>query len=154
MSRSHAIALKRSTPEHDKIRANVALTSMPSHCLKPRATDLNLALTSHPCSSTFHRYTHMASITFATICYIGVGAKVPACRKPSNSCCMKCRHVSAWGVFSTLDTFFGVGRSDACAVDRSDESFEAPCWRTISSIASPFARIETITAWFIGRTWR
>ena len=66
---------------------------------------------------------------------------------------MKCRHVSAWGVFSTLDTFFGVGRSDACAVGRSGESFEGPCWRTISSIASPFASIDTITAWFIGRTW-
>ena len=29
---------------------------------------------------------------------------------------MKCRHVTAWGNFSTLDTLFGVGRSDACAV--------------------------------------
>ena len=66
---------------------------------------------------------------------------------------MKCRHVSAWGDFSTLDTFFGVGRSNACAVGRSGKSFEAPCWRTISSVASPFASIDTITAWFIGRTW-
>ena len=57
---------------------------------------------------------------------------------------MKCRHVSAWGDLSTLDTFFGVGRSDACAVGRSSESFEVPCWWTISLVASPF----------IGRTWR
>ena len=65
---------------------------------------------------------------------------------------MKYRHISAWGDFSTLDTLFGVGRSDACAVGRSDESFEAPCWRTTSSVASPFASIDTIAAWFISRT--
>ena len=62
--------------------------------------------------------------------------------------------MSAWGDFSTSDTFFGVGRSDACAVTRSGESFEAPCWRTISLVASPFASIDTIAAWSNGRPWR
>ena len=134
--------------------ANVSLASMPSHCLKPGATNLHLALTTQTCSSIFHLYTNMTSIMFATICYIGAGAKVPACRRLFKSCCMKCRHVSACGDFSTVDTFFGVGRSDACAVGRSGESFEAPSWRTISLVASPFASIDTIAAWFIGRTWR
>ena len=119
-----------------------------------RATNLHLALTTQTYSSIFHLYTHMTSITLATICYIGAGAKVPAWRRPLNSCCMKCRHVTAWGNFSTLDTLFGVGRSDAFAVGRSGESLEVPCWRTISSVASPFASIDAITAWFIGRTWR
>ena len=39
--------------------------------------------------------------------------------------------MSARGDFSTSDTLFGVGGSDACAVGRSGESFEAVCWRTI-----------------------
>ena len=67
---------------------------------------------------------------------------------------MKCRHVSACGDLSTLDTFFGVGRSDTRAVSRSSESFEVPCWWTISLVASPFASIDTTAAWLIGRTWR
>ena len=62
--------------------------------------------------------------------------------------------MSAWGDFSTSDTLFGVGRSDACAVGRSGESLEAPCWRTISLVASPFASIDTIAAWSNGRPWR
>ena len=66
--------------------------------------------------------------------------------------------MSAWGDFSTSDTLLGVGRSDACAVGRSGESSEAPCWRTISLVASPFANIETIAAWSNasrnGITWR
>ena len=39
--------------------------------------------------------------------------------------------MSAWGDFSTSDTLFGVGRSDACAVGRSGESLEAPWWHKI-----------------------
>ena len=39
--------------------------------------------------------------------------------------------MSAWGDFSTSDTLFGVGRSDACAVGGSGESLEAPCWHKI-----------------------
>ena len=60
----------------------------------------------------------------------------------------------AWGDFSTLDTLFGVGRSDACAVGRFGEYFEAPCWRTVSLIASPFASIDAIAARSNGRPWR
>ena len=48
----------------------------------------------------------------------------------------------------------GVGRSDACAVGRSGESLEAPCWRTISLVASPFANIDAKAAWSNGRPWR
>ena len=59
--------------------------------------------------------------------------------------------MSAWGDFSTLDTLFGVGRSDACAVGRPGYAFEASCWRTISLVASPFARVDTIAAWSNGR---
>ena len=62
--------------------------------------------------------------------------------------------MSAWGDFSTSDTLLGVGRSDACAVGRSSESLEAPCWRTISLVASPFANIYTIAAWSNGIPWR
>ena len=62
--------------------------------------------------------------------------------------------MSAWGDFSTSGTLLGVGRSDACAVDRSGESLEAPCWRTIPLVASPFASIDIITAWPNGRPWR
>ena len=58
--------------------------------------------------------------------------------------------MSAWGDFSTSDTLLGVGGSDACAVGRSGESLEAPCWRTISLVASPLASIHTIAAWFNG----
>ena len=54
---------------------------------------------------------------------------------------------------STSDILFGVGRSDACAVGRSGESFEASCWRTISLVASPFVSIDTIAACSIGRLW-
>ena len=59
--------------------------------------------------------------------------------------------MSAGGDFSTSDTLFGVARSDACVVGRSGESFEAPCWRTISLVDSPFANTETIDVWFNGR---
>ena len=62
--------------------------------------------------------------------------------------------MSVWGAFYTSDTLLGVGRSDACAVDRSGESLEAPCWRTISLVASPFASIDTIAAWSNGIPWR
>ena len=62
--------------------------------------------------------------------------------------------MSAWGDVSTSDTLLGVGRSYACAVGRSGESLEAPCWRTISLVASPFASIDTIAAWSNGRPWR
>ena len=62
--------------------------------------------------------------------------------------------MSAWGDFSTSDTLFGVGRSDACAVGRSGESLEAPCGRTISLAALPFASIDTKAAWSNGRSWR
>ena len=62
--------------------------------------------------------------------------------------------MSAWGDVSTSDTLFGVGRSDACAVVRSGESFDASCWRTFSLVALPFARIDTIAAWSNGRPWR
>ena len=58
--------------------------------------------------------------------------------------------MSAWGDFSTSDTLFGVGRSDACAVGRSGESLEAPYWRTISLVASPLASIDTMAAWSNG----
>ena len=58
--------------------------------------------------------------------------------------------MSAWGDLSTSDTLLGVGRFDACAVGRSGESLEAQCWRTISLVASPFASIDTIAAWFNG----
>ena len=34
------------------------------------------------------------------------------------------------------------------------ESLEAPCRRTLSSVASPFSSIDTIAAWFNGRPWR
>ena len=67
---------------------------------------------------------------------------------------MECRHVSAWGAVSTSDTLLGVGRSGACAVGSSGVSLEAPCWRTISLVASPFASIDTIAAWSNGRIWR
>ena len=56
--------------------------------------------------------------------------------------------MSARGDVSTSDTLFGVGRSDACADDRSGE---APCWRTISFITSPFSSINTMAAWFNDR---
>ena len=62
--------------------------------------------------------------------------------------------MSAWGDFSTSDTLLGVGRSDACVVGRSGESLEAPCWRTISLVALPFASIDTIAAWSDGIPWR
>ena len=42
--------------------------------------------------------------------------------------------MSEWGDFSTSETLFGVGRSDACAVGRSIESLEAPCWHKIEII--------------------
>ena len=64
----HAIALKRRTQELDTVGANVSLKYTPSRCLKPPATNLDSAFTTHPCSSTFHVYTHLASITFATDC--------------------------------------------------------------------------------------
>ena len=50
--------------------------------------------------------------------------------------------MSAWGDISTSDTLLGVGRSDACAVGRSSEYLKAPCWRTISLVASPLASID------------
>ena len=62
--------------------------------------------------------------------------------------------MSTWDDVSTSDTLLGVVRSVACAVGRSGESLERPCWRTISLIASPFASIDTIAAWFNGRSWR
>ena len=62
--------------------------------------------------------------------------------------------MSAWGDVSTSDTLLDVGRSYACAVGRSGESLKAPCWRTISLVASPFASIDTIAAWSNGRPWR
>ena len=62
--------------------------------------------------------------------------------------------MSAWGDFSTSDTLLSVVRSDACAVGRSGESLEAPCWRTISLVASSFASINTIAAWSNGIPWR
>ena len=65
-SHSHAIALKRRTQELDTVEANVSLKYTPSRCLKPRATNLDLAFTTHPWSSASHVYTHLASITFAT----------------------------------------------------------------------------------------
>ena len=58
--------------------------------------------------------------------------------------------MSAWGDFSTSDTLSGVGRSDACAIDKSGESLEAPCRRIISLVASPSASIDTIAAWSNG----
>ena len=61
--------------------------------------------------------------------------------------------MSAWGDFSTLDTLLGVVRTDACAVGRSGESMEVPCWRTISLVASAFANIDTIAAWSNGIPW-
>ena len=73
------MALNRRTQELDTVEANVSLKSTPSHCLKPRVTNLDFALTTQPCSSTFHVYTHMASITLTTDCYAGAGAKVLAC---------------------------------------------------------------------------
>ena len=57
----------------------------------------------------------------------------------------------AWGDSSTSDTLLDVGRSDACAVGRSGKYLEAPCWRTISLVASPFASIDTIAAWSNGK---
>ena len=39
-------------------------------------------------------------------------------------------------------------------VGRSGESSEAPCWRKISLVGSPFASIDTIAAWSNGRLWR
>ena len=63
--------------------------------------------------------------------------------------------MSARGDFSTSGTLLlGIGRSDACEVGRSGESLEAPCWRTISLVASPFASIDTIAAWSNGIPWR
>ena len=62
--------------------------------------------------------------------------------------------MSAWDDFSTSETLLGVGRSDSCAVGRSGESLEAPCWRIISLVASPFASIDTIAAWSNGIPWR
>ena len=62
--------------------------------------------------------------------------------------------MSAWGGFSASDTLLGVGRSDSCAVGRSGEPLEAPCWRTISLVAAPFASIDTIAAWSNGRPWQ
>ena len=62
--------------------------------------------------------------------------------------------MSALGDFSTSDTLLGVGRSNACAVGRFGESLEAPCWRTISLVASPFASIDTMAAWSNGIPWR
>ena len=62
--------------------------------------------------------------------------------------------MSAWGDFFTSDTLLGVVRSDACAVGRSGESLGAPCWRTISLVASPFASIDTISAWSNSIPWR
>ena len=62
--------------------------------------------------------------------------------------------MSAWGDFSTSGTLLGVVRSDACAVGRSGESLGAPCWRTSSLDASPFASIDTIAAWSSGIPWR
>ena len=47
-----------------------------------------------------------------------------------------------------------MGRSDACAVGSSGESFEALCWRTISLVDSLFASIDTIAAWSYCRPWR
>ena len=115
--------------------------SIPSRCLKPRATSLDLAFTTHPCSSTFQVYTHLASITLSAGCYIG--AKVPACSRPWNSLFMECRHMFACGHVSASITFFGVGRSDARAVGRSGE---APCSCMISCIASPLSNIDTRAA--------
>ena len=62
--------------------------------------------------------------------------------------------MSAWGDFSTSDILLGVSRSDACAIGRFGESLEAPCWRTISLVASPFASIDTLAAGSNGRLWR
>ena len=62
--------------------------------------------------------------------------------------------MSAWGDFSTSDTLLCVGMSDACAVGRSGEFLEAPCWRRVWLVASPFASIDTIAAWSNGRLWR
>ena len=105
---------------------------------QPRATSLNLAFTTHPCSSTSQVYTHLASITLSAGCYIG--AKVPACNRPWNSLFMECRHMFACGEVSASITFAGVGRSDARAVSRSGE---APCSCMISCIASPLSNIDT-----------
>ena len=58
--------------------------------------------------------------------------------------------MSAWGDFSTSDTLLGAVRSDAYAVGRSGKSLEGPCWRSISLVASLFASIDTIAAWFNG----
>ena len=62
--------------------------------------------------------------------------------------------MSAWNDFSASDTLLGVDRYDECAVVRSGESLEAPCWRTIPLVASPFASIDTIVAWSNGTPWR
>ena len=132
---------KRRTQERDTVRANISPKSIPSRCWKPRATSLNLAFTTHPCSSTFQVYTHLASITLSTGCY--TGANVPACKRPWNSLFMECRHMFACGEVSASITFTGVGRSDARAVGRSGE---APCSCMISCIASPLSNIETRAA--------
>ena len=58
--------------------------------------------------------------------------------------------MSTWRDFSTSDTLFGLSESDACAVGRSGESFEAQCWRTISLVVSPFSSNDTIAAWSNG----
>ena len=74
--------------------------------LEAYATSLDLAFTTHPYSSTFQVYTHLASITLSTSCYIG--AKVPACSRPWNSLFMECRHMFACGDVSASITFAGV----------------------------------------------
>ena len=90
-SSSRAITFSKRTHELDTVGANVSPKSIPSRCLKPRPTSLDLAFTIHPCSSVFHVYTHFASITFSNGCY--TGAKVPACSKPWNNLFIDCRHI-------------------------------------------------------------
>ena len=84
-SHSHAITLSRRAHELDTVGANVSLKSIPSCHLKPRSTNLDFALTSHPCSPVFHVYTYYAFITFATGRYTGGGVNIPACNRIPNS---------------------------------------------------------------------
>ena len=148
-SHSRAIARRRRTQKPDTVGANVLPKSIPSRCLKPRATSHDLSLTTHPCLSTIQVYTHLASITFSADCYIG--AKVPACSRPWNSLFMECRHISACDDVSASNTLPGVCRSDTNAFGRYGE---VSCWRMISCAASPLVNIDTKAAWSNGRPWR
>ena len=140
---------KRSTQELDTVGANVSTKYISSRCLKPRATNLDLAFTTHPCLSTLQVYTHLVSITLYTGCYIG--AKVPACSRPWNSLFIDCLRIPACGDVSASKTFAGVCKSDARAVGRPGE---ASCSCTILCISSHFPNIYTRAAWSNGRLWR